>query len=273
MGRAFGRLEASTPRGAQASKSLHDAMRRLSSPAWKDMLVERISVAIVKPTRHDDSGLVSAYRNQLFWQTTSAEILGDLGDASAVKALLKIVITPSKAELFGPASLAIVKIGNGAVPILLRTLAGGDTEMIEYARSLGPQKPEATCMWGAAIVLGGMGRPDTARPMTRALSSADSELTRAVLARELTKFPGNPERQRAFRTAFEQVSPTTRLPSGETRELNSFHTPLTSLTPNLYRGFSGRFSWQTAKARKKKIAKRNARQRNQTNARLTCYLA
>jgi hypothetical protein len=48
--------------------------------------------------------------------------------------------------------------------------------------------------------------------MMRALETADSDITRAIIARELTKLPPQPEMERAFQTAFDKVSPTALLP-------------------------------------------------------------
>jgi HEAT repeat protein len=214
LGEAFVKLEAGTQKGSQAYKNVHDAMVQLASPSWKGLLVERINRKIDKPAGAGDSAKVAAYQNELFWQTTSAEIIGELKDASAVKPLFKVVMTPSKADVAGTASVALIKIGKDAVPTLLGALAGKDAELVDYAKANSGGNPDEAKSYvrAAAVVLGAIGRPDAAGPMMAALDAADSDVTRAVIARELTKLPTKPEIEKAFQAGFEKVSPTALMP-------------------------------------------------------------
>jgi len=66
---------------------------------------------------------VASYQNELFWQTTAAEIAGMLRDPASVKPLFKVVMTPSKADVAGTAVVALIKIGKDAVPSLINALA------------------------------------------------------------------------------------------------------------------------------------------------------
>jgi hypothetical protein len=214
LGEAFAKLQAGTQKGSQAYKNVHDAMLQLVSPSWKGLMVERLGRKIDKPAGAGDSSKVTDYQNELFWQTTAAEILGELKDPASVKPLFKAVMTPSKADVAGTASVALIKIGKDAVPVLLGALAGKDAELVDYAKTVSggsPEEAKAYVRW-AAIVLGAIGRPDAIGPMISALDSADTDVTRAVIARELTKLPPKPESVRAFQAAFEKISPTTLLP-------------------------------------------------------------
>jgi hypothetical protein len=92
LGAAFVKLQAGTLKGSQAYKNLHDAMLQLKSPSWKAMLLERINRPIDKPAGKDDAAKVTAYQNELFWQTTAAELIGEVRDANATRALLKVVM-------------------------------------------------------------------------------------------------------------------------------------------------------------------------------------
>jgi HEAT repeat protein len=214
LGEAFVKIEAGTQKGSQAYKNVHDAMIQLVSPSWKGLLVERLNRKIDKPGGAGDSGKVTAYQNELFWQTTAAEILGELRDPSAVKPLFKVVMTPSKADVAGTASVALIKIGKDAVPILVNSLTGKDPDLIEYAKTQSGGSPEEAKSYvrAAAVVLGAIGRAEATVPMIQALESADSDVTRAVLARELTKLPTKPESEKAFQAGFEKVSPTALMP-------------------------------------------------------------
>jgi hypothetical protein len=201
-------------RRSQAYKNVHDAMVQLASPSWKGLIVERLNRKIDKPAGAGDSGKVTAYQNELFWQTASAEIAGELRDPAAVKPLFKIVMTPSKADVAGTASVALIKIGKDAVPTLINALAGKDAELVDYAKANSGGNPDEAKSYvrAAAVVLGAIGRPDATGPMLQALEAADADVTRAVIARELTKLPSKPEVVKAFQTAFEKVSPTALMP-------------------------------------------------------------
>jgi len=214
LGQAFVKLEAGTQKGSQAYKNVHDAMVQLASPAWKGLIVERLNRRIDKPAGAGDSGKVAAYQNELFWQTTAAEIAGELRDPAAVKPLFKIVMTASKADVAGTASVALIKVGKDAVPFLVNALQGKDPEIVEYAKANSGGSPDEAKSYirAAAIVLGAIGRPEAGGPMMQTLESADSDITRALIARELTKLPSKPELEKAFQTAFEKVSPTALMP-------------------------------------------------------------
>src|SRR6185295_6481047 len=156
MGQAFVKLEAGTQKGSQAYKNVHDAMVQLSSPQWKGIIVERLSRQIDKPAGAGDSGKVAAYQNELFWQTTAAEIAGELRDPAAVKPLFKIVMTASKADVAATASVALIKMGKDAVPFLINALQGKDPEIVEYAKANSGGSPDEAKSYvrAAAIVLG-----------------------------------------------------------------------------------------------------------------------
>lgn len=212
---AFVKLQAGTQKGSQAYKNLHDAMLVIKSPSWKSMLLERLNRPIERP-EGGDAAKVTAYQNELFWQTTAAKLLGELRDSSAVKPLFKAVMTPSKADVAGSASTALMKIGKDAVPVLIDAMLGKDQEIVDAAVSASGGSPEEAKAYvrTAAIVLGAIGHPDAVAPMLELLNSTDSELNRAVLARELTKLPTTPESMKAFQAAFEKISPSMMIPPG-----------------------------------------------------------
>jgi HEAT repeat protein len=214
LGQAFVKLEAGTQKGSQAYKNVHDAMVQLASPSWKGIIVERLNRRIDKPAGAGDNAKVAAYQNELFWQTTSAELAGELRDPAAVKPLFKIVMTPSKADVAGTASVALIKIGKDAVPFLINALAGKDADLVDYAKANSGGSPDEAKSYvrAAAVVLGAIGRPDATGPMLQALESADSDVTRSIIARELTKLPPKPEVVKAFQAAYDKVSPTALMP-------------------------------------------------------------
>lgn len=212
---AFVKLQAGTQKGSQAYKNLHDAMLAINSPSWKPMLIERLNRPIERP-EGGDAAKVTAYQNELFWQTTAAKILGELRDGTAVKPLLKAAMLPAKADVAATASSAIMKIGRDAVPVLIDAMLGKDQEIVDAAASAsgGNLEEAKSYVRTAAVVLGALGHPQAAPAMLEVLSTTDSEVNRAVVARELAKLPTTPETIKAFQDAFEKVSPSAMIPPG-----------------------------------------------------------
>jgi hypothetical protein len=54
---------------------------------------------IVLPKGGNDKDKIDPYRDQLFWQTTAAKLLGQLKDAAAVEPLMKVMLDPAKADI------------------------------------------------------------------------------------------------------------------------------------------------------------------------------
>ena len=211
---AFLKLQAGTPKGQNVYPTLLEAMLALKSPSWTPMLLERLNRPMEVPQAGADPAAITTYRNEQFWQTTAARLLGELREPSAIKPLFKVVMDPGKADVAGSATMALIKIGKDAVPVLIDILAGKDEEIRDFAISRSGGNPERAKAYisHAAVVLGAMGHPDATGPMIEALNAATSELDRAVIARELTKLPGTPETVKAFQAAFEKISPSTALP-------------------------------------------------------------
>jgi hypothetical protein len=210
LGEAFAKLEAGSPKGGAASTNVRGAMLQLKSPSWKPVLLEKIGRPMDRPPRSADEGKMASYQTQLFWQQTSAELLGTIGDASATKPLLKVLMDKEKAAIAQAAILGLTKIGAGAVPILVDVLAGKDTEMVELAKTRAADVGGNTKSYvsAAAVGLGAIGRADARGPMAQALKAADNDMNRAVVARELTALPASADTEKAFQAGYDKVPAT-----------------------------------------------------------------
>jgi hypothetical protein len=209
LGEAFTKLEAGTPKGSKAGKNVQAAMLALKSPAWKALLLERVGRPLERPAGASDAAKSTAYENELFWQTTSAEVLGELRDASATKSLLKVLLDPAKVDVAPAATLGIVAIGKDAVPVLLDVLAGRDAELVELAKSKAADNGGNAKAYvaAAAVALGEVGRVEAREPLVKALKAADHEANRAALARALTQIAPSPDAVKAFQAAYEKLAP------------------------------------------------------------------
>jgi HEAT repeat protein len=209
LGEAFTKLEAGTPKGSKAGKNVQAAMLALKNPAWKALLLERVARPLEKPAGGSDAAKTTAYRNELYWQTTSAEVLGELRDATTTKSLLKILLDPSKVDVAPAAALGIAAIGKDAVPALLDALAGKDAELVELAKSKAADNGgnAKTYVAAAAFALGEMGCAEARDALVRASKSADNDANRAAVALALAKLPASPEAEKAFESVYEKLAP------------------------------------------------------------------
>jgi hypothetical protein len=208
LGEAFTKLEAGTPKGSKASKSVRTAMLALKDPVWKAILLERVGRSLQKPDGASEAAK-TAYQNEVFWQATSAEVLGELHDGAATRALLKVLLDPAKTEVVPAALAGLLAIGKSAVPALLDVLAGKDTELVAFAKSTAADQGGNAKAYvaAAALALGEIGRADARDALARATRSADHDANRAALALALTKVATSADAEKAFQTTYEKLAP------------------------------------------------------------------
>lgn len=216
---AFLKLKAHTMLGGITYRDMNEAMLADPQKSWSGPLISLLDGEIKPPKNAKDHDAVDNYRDQLFWQTTAAEVLGQLQDATAVKPLMKVMLDPSKGDVQATAVLALVKIGQPAVDAAVKLLQDKDDKLSSFAlrrikEVTGAKKEPKNKPYiqTAALVLGTIGRPSALSPMIETLKSTKNETTKAVIAREITKIPATPESKKAFKDAYESISIDTVLP-------------------------------------------------------------
>jgi HEAT repeat protein len=220
---SFFKLRADSKEGAGAYRDFNEAMMRLASKGWTPRLVEALAPPMELPAQGEQNKeKVSEFRNQQFWQTTAAQILGEIGDASAVEPLIRVTLDPAKANLHATAILALVKIGKPSVERASKLIANQDQGLAEFAaqrlRQTGnapAAAQESPHVRMAAVILGTVGHAAGAAPMIEALKREKSEDTRAVLLRELAKLPTTPEIEKAFQDGYATLSDDAVIPPGQ----------------------------------------------------------
>jgi HEAT repeat protein len=207
-------------------RDVHDAMMSLADPAWESQLIDRLN----RPIGADKKD-VAALRDEVYWQTTAAEILGHLKSANAVKPLIKVAISPQKADVALNAIYALIKIGKPSVAPTIALLRGDDKELVEYSKTenmkaaAGPdgkapdsaaKAAEKAYIGAAAIILAAIGREEATPALLDALDKLDKgdDLSRAIIARELVKLPKTPEILKAFQGVYEKTPTNLSIPPG-----------------------------------------------------------
>jgi hypothetical protein len=219
---AFQKFKASTMLGGTAYRDVNEAMVAMADKSWVGPMKAMISAEMTPPRDpQKDKDKIDPYRDQQLWQVTAAQVLGKLGDPSAVDPLLRAMLDPNKADVQNDALLALVKLGKPSVDETVKLLKGQNQDLVAFAAKRTKEatgakeepkdKPHVRT---AALILGTIGRPEAIAPMVEALKSSGEDINKAVIARELTKLPATPESKQAFKDAFASISIDTVIPPG-----------------------------------------------------------
>jgi len=221
---AFEKLEAHTQLGGITYKDYSKAMVAAPSASWSSALIAKLEVEMKHPasgkTKEQQRDLIEPYRDQAFWQVTAAQVLGEIGDASAVEPLFKVLLDPSKGDVATTAILALVKIGKPAQDRAVKLLDASDPLVAFHKKAVmkasdSKEEPKGNpALSIAAAVIGLCGRADGVAPLLAALEKPGLEAAdKALLAQELTKLPATEASKAAFKAAFESIPLDTTLPN------------------------------------------------------------
>ncbi len=210
---AFLKFKAATPVGSKTWRAFNAAMRAAPSMEWSGSLQMKLSEPMDPPAGNAGGGdVVQEFMNQEFWQRTSAEVLGALGDEAAVPTLIKVMLEPKKGKLHQAVLEAMTGVAKATVPQAMALIKGENKELTAYAleaerkalgaTELSKDKPHVRI---AAMILGTIGRPEALPAFYEAIDKAELEANVAILAQEITKLPATPESKRAFQKAVESL--------------------------------------------------------------------
>ena len=208
---AFSKLRASSVLGGIAYRDVYTAMMARPDPAWAPLLVPMLEPEI-PAVGVNDAGALDQVRDQLFWQTTAAEALGRIGGAAAVEPLFQVLLDPGKADIAYTAELALVKRGRATTDAGIRLLRS-EHETLQDFHAKRAKKPAGKQLQGrpwvatAAKVLGATGRREAAAALVSVLETTKDGALVAILASELTRFPGVPECEKAFEKGYLRAPP------------------------------------------------------------------
>ena len=201
-------------------RDVSDAMVELADPAWEAQLIEKLGHPI------NDRKDVANLKDEIVWQTTSALLLGNLKSTAAVKPLIKIVLSPNKADIGATAVNALIKIGKPAVAPTIALLRSEDKELMEYSKGeqlkanagadgkvpdAAAKAAEKAHVGAAAIILSTLGREDGSAALLETMDKGD-DLARAIIARELPKLPKTDATIKAFQAAYEKTPTSLSIP-------------------------------------------------------------
>lgn len=209
---AFEKLEAHTMLGGIVYKDYSQAMTQIADKSWTSALIAKLNAEIDPPKTKKDRDKIDPYRDQLFWQTTAAQVLGVIKAPEAVEPLMKVLLDPMKADVATTALLALVKIGKPAVDRAIKLLNGDDEKLADYYKAKIQKATEAkeppkepVEIEIAAAILGTAGNASAVDPMVKVLKSDAKAKYKAQVAKELAKIPETPASVAAFKETVENM--------------------------------------------------------------------
>jgi len=205
-------------------RTLQDAMIAINDPTWEEGLIRHIETPIKTFSNKEARSIA----DQMYWQTVSALILGNIKSQKAVPSLIKVVLSPFKGAVGVTAISALIKVGKPSIDAGVKLLAGQSPDLAKYAeeeflRALedkgekvdDKKKADAKKAYldNAVIIVSNIGRVECIAPMLAQLEKGD-ETSNAVIARELYKLPKDPSVTAAFKKVWEATKLDATIPPG-----------------------------------------------------------
>ena len=184
-------------------KDLQGAVMAVKDKSYGAKAVEKLNAPVTDP-KDPAQGMDQIQ----FWQNSSARLIGELKYTPGVKALVKVLMTPTKGDLIFPVRLALTKMPKEAETVLIAALKGSDPELAK----LGEAYPDKGYIPRVAEPLAYISRPAGRDAILEALEKADGDQNRTVLATELTHFPSEPRTVKAYQDAYNKVAPNAAIP-------------------------------------------------------------
>jgi HEAT repeat protein len=215
---AFLKLRANTMLGGVVYKDYNAAMLSMPSKSWVGPLIQKLEAEVTRPQGKKNKDAIEDYMDQQFWQTTSASLLGKIGDPAAVEPLIKVILDPAKVDFQATAVVALIQLGKPATDAAVKLLKGDEkltTYCLRRIKDTGGDAKGKPCVQSAAIILGSIGRPDAIPAMIEVLKAESDEGTKALIARELAKLPATPDSTAAFKATYESLGIGAQIPPGQ----------------------------------------------------------
>jgi hypothetical protein len=218
----FAKMRPSKPKASGIYLDVNSAIIELADPSWESQMIAMLGRPI------NDLKDVVNLKDEVFWQVTSARYLGIIKSQNAIKPLIKVVLSPLKADIAAEAITALIKIGKPSLAAASALLKSEDKELMEFSKGenlkgaagadgkvpdAAKKLAETAHISTAALIIGTLGREEGIPPLIDAISKAE-DLPRAIMARELSKLPKTADSVKAFQTAYEKTPVSLSIPPG-----------------------------------------------------------
>jgi hypothetical protein len=159
-----------------------------------------------------------------FHQATSLRLINELRYTGAARAVVKVILTPAKAQIRAVANKSIMLMPKEAEPLLIGALNGSDAELAK----LGEAFPEKGYLQTLTQVLGQISRPAGREAAIAALPKAASDGQRAEMAQSLVSYPADKRSVETFMGVYSKI------PAGAKMGPINAHAALTQASASFY---------------------------------------
>lgn len=184
-------------------KDLQGAVMAVKSPSYGPKAVEKLSAPVTDP-KDPSQGMDQIQ----FWQSSSARLIGDLKFTPGIKPLVKVLLTPTKADLIFPVRLALSKMPKESEPVLIAALKGTDPDLAALAAAY----PDKGHIPRIAEPLAYISRTAGKEATIEALNAAENDTNRTILATMLTHYPGDANSVKAYQAAYAKIDGKVAIP-------------------------------------------------------------
>lgn len=229
---AFAKLKYSDAQQDNLFRDVQAAAQAVATKSHTKMLLDLLDKPI--PTEKDGKKPdPKAVNNQVYWQYNAMTILGKLKEESAIKPIVKVLLTPSKSaigQLNTAALIALARMGTAVLKVASPLISNGSEvqDLIDYstaerkalisptAKKEDKEREEKAAAKAhisvAADLLANIGTSEAVDPLLKALEGADDQ-TKAVIALKLPGLPKSDKTLNAFKAVFEGIKIDTALPN------------------------------------------------------------
>lgn len=194
----FAKFQPSKSKSINLVTDLHDAVLAVKSPSYGPKAVEKLAAKVTNP-KAPDEGLDQIQ----FWQLTSVQLVSELKFTPAVKPLVTVLMTPTKADLRAPVRTALLRMAKDAEPQLIAAVKGTDPDYAELAK----QFPGKEHLGVLSESLGFISRPASRDALLEVLANADTDQNRTLVAMNLVHVPADPKIEEAYLAAYAKIQP------------------------------------------------------------------
>ncbi len=211
---AFENINRLDKAGRRLSTHLATAMLMHPSKSWAPKLEEFLSAPLERPASFDDEPGVTKFQNQQYWQLTSAELLGAVGDRDSARVLALALLDPAKLDVHPAAELSMAQLKRPAAELAHALLSESDAELVAAAKKARPDMPQAPVFF-ATQWLRKFGVSASAQALESAWDDNKDALSRVLIARALTDYPSSERAPEIFKQSFARARLELTLPGGE----------------------------------------------------------
>jgi hypothetical protein len=192
----FAKLKHSETKSEHTAREIQNALLAVKDPSFGPKAVTMLAMEVVNPKDPTE-----ARDKILFWQSVSLRVINELRFTGAAKAIVKLILTPTKNDLRALANKSIMLMPKETEPLLIAALNGTDPELAKLADAY----PEKGSLQVLTQALGQLSRSAGKDAAIAALSKATTDGQRAAMIESLASYPTDKKGTDAFLSTYNKL--------------------------------------------------------------------